>query len=103
MWSVRSVSEVNRKRTKIEVDREEYEALCALRDGAHEQLKIDLMAARENYDRVCAVNRDQVARLNLQDLQILNLQKLAEEKHAELMKWKPATFEVKQPGKKVAT
>jgi len=94
---VRAVREVPVSNKKIEVDRDEYEALCALRDHAHEKLKVDIMQLRENYGRVVAVNSEQLARLQSQDLALTHLRERLHEAQAEILKWKPATFDTLQP------
>lgn len=58
---------------RINVDRLEYDALCDLRDGEHERLKVQLSQARENYAGCLAVNATQLARLTSQDLTLAHL------------------------------
>ncbi len=52
----------------VSVARVEYEALIALRDGAHENLKIQLAAAAENFARLREVNLEQCHRMSAMEL-----------------------------------
>ncbi len=45
------------------MDRDEYAALCALRDGVHEDLKLKLLALQSRYAGLIEVNSEQTARL----------------------------------------
>ena len=58
---------------RVSVDREEYEALCDLRDEAHVRLQLQKIEVDEQFKTCLAINRDQCARLNLQDLQLADL------------------------------
>ncbi len=46
------------------MDPEEYRALCTLRDGAYEDLRLQHLALRNRYDGLLEVNREQVDRLS---------------------------------------
>ncbi len=45
------------------MDREEYMALCALRDGAYEDAKLAYLALKNRYDGLLVVNSEQLDRL----------------------------------------
>ena len=84
---------------KIQVNREEHEALCHLRDVVHERTKIELLAARENYKMALSVNADQLGRLNGQDLtlthlreQLVAMQARAQAAEARVRELTPATL-----------
>lgn len=94
---------------RVQVDRTEYEALCDLRDGAHEKLKLECARLRENFDACTEVNRSQVTRLSTQSIELDELRAKVEaltrenaRLNSEVEKWKPATSSVPQPalGKK---
>lgn len=55
---------------RMTVDREEYAALVALRDGAHEALKVKLQHAEDRYRDVLAINAEIRGRLVRQDLEL---------------------------------
>jgi len=58
---------------RVIVDREEYAALCALRDGAHEDLKLTNIRLSNRYDELLAVNREQLNRITRQNLELEHL------------------------------
>jgi hypothetical protein len=55
------------------VDRAEYEALIYLRDVAHERVVGQLRVVEHNLGQCLAVNREQLARLTTQDMQLTYL------------------------------
>lgn len=77
------------QRKKIPVDREEYAALCALRDVEHQRVRLESEAHRANLDACLAINRGQCARLSEQDLQLTYLQSQVAALQTELARWKP--------------
>lgn len=58
------------KRDRVTVDAEEYRALVHLRDIAHEDVKLRLVASEARYQDCLAINREQVARLARQDMEL---------------------------------
>lgn len=61
------------KDAMIRVNQAEYEALCELRDGVHENTVLQMLAAKANYDACLAINKTQCARLSHQDLQLTDM------------------------------
>ena len=78
---------------RVPVDRTEYEALCELRDITHERLRV-------RFSEALAINREQVARLTRQDLELAEarrqIESLAREV-ADLRARVPVTVTTTQP------
>lgn len=55
------------------VHKEEYDALCELRDGAHEALKLKMLKLHNNYQDLQAVNSEQLNRLTRMMLEVEHL------------------------------
>lgn len=68
-------------RSKITVDRAEWDALHTMRDT----YDADAAQARENLGRLAAVNRDQLARLAAQDMKLTWLHERVAMLQAELL------------------
>lgn len=76
------------KRTKV-VDREEYDALCEMRDLRDAELartRLREKAAVENYHAALKVNEAQVTRLASQDLLLTELHVKIEACHREIVR-----------------
>ena len=88
------------RRDRQTIDRTEYEALCHLRDVTHEALRVRLIAAESQRAALVAVNREQVARLVRQDLELASVRAEAAALRAELLAVQtkaPMTSAVAQP------
>ncbi len=91
-------------RKPIRVDPEEWEALCALRDGEHARVQLRAIDMEHHYKTCLAINKDQCTRLNLQDLELSDLrQRLVDLTHklasteTRLRSLEPARSETEQP------
>jgi hypothetical protein len=77
------------------VDDTEYRALCELRDGLHEALKLRLMRLEEHYQALLEVNRDQLSRLTGQGMELLALRARLVNVTKQTESWLPV--ETEQP------
>jgi hypothetical protein len=78
---------------RVPVDRTEYDALCELRDVTHYQLQV-------RYDAALAINREQIARLTRQDLELAEARRQVEalaREVADLRARVPVTTTTTQP------
>lgn len=92
---------------RISVDRAEYDALCELRDDAHEALKLQLLRLQANHADLIQINRDAVSRCNTYNLQIAYLQtkldasdKARAALELRILELSPATFTTTPPGRR---
>lgn len=70
----------------VKVDPEEYAALCELRDGAYETLKLRAMRLQGHYEECLATNREQAARLARQDMEVQSTRALLARREAECLR-----------------
>lgn len=71
----------------VRVDKEEYEALCELRDGAHDKLRILYSRAQAAYADVrgtCVSQADRLARQDLELKYARETRQIAEEQNVKL-------------------
>lgn len=90
--------------TRVEVDQDEYRALCMLRDGAHEDLKIKLAQSDARYKACTEINLEQVHRLAVQDIELSGARRTVEiltqklnEANARILAMTPVATGVPQP------
>jgi hypothetical protein len=90
--------------SKILVERSEWDALCELRDGEFERVRVRAMQFEEHYRGALSVNKDQAARLAGQDIQLEDarrrigaLERELSRVNAELERYKPLTSSIEQP------
>lgn len=69
----------------VRVDATEYDALCELRDGVHEALKLKLQHIEAHYKDALAINATQLNTLNIRDLTVRHLREKNAEQHALIL------------------
>lgn len=89
---------------KISVDREEYSALCALRDGAHEDMRLRALKLGDQYAEVLEINRRQTYRVSTLETEAQFLRDKCSDQHklilqmqARLAELEPVKVSVAQP------
>lgn len=68
-YETKKLQEQLRAKNRTIVDKEEYAALVALRDGAHEELKIKMTHMQDRFADLLGVNAEQLARLQRASLE----------------------------------
>jgi hypothetical protein len=93
----------NRK-NHVEINREEYEALCYLRDITHAATVGELQVVKHRLAGCEAINREQLDRLNRQDLaltharaEVVALTERLQKAEAAIAARAPVTSSVEQP------